>query len=147
MKPPTWRLDAAIYPHAVAIQTRYTDEDRLGHVNNIAVAGYYDEARSLFSREVFGKAGNPDALRIVTADSRVTYLAEVFYKDQVEVRTGILRIGTASYDLAQALFVGGHCRGLCTTTFVQANAAGSSPLSEPLRAVLGEMMIDQPVTA
>jgi acyl-CoA thioester hydrolase len=97
MKPPAWRQDRSIYPHAFAIQTRYVDEDRLGHVNNIAIAGYYDEARSCFSRLVFGKVDRAEMSRIVTADSRVTYLAEVFHLDDLEVCTGILRIGTASY--------------------------------------------------
>lgn len=144
MKPPAWRRTRAVYPHACTIQTRYTDEDRLGHINNIAVAAYYDEARSLFSRAVFDTAGRDEFTRIVTADSRVTYLAEVFYQDQLEVLTGILRIGTASYDLGQGLFRGEQCVGLCSTTFVQATPQGSSPLSPALRAVLEAMLIQTP---
>ena len=141
MKPPAWRQDRSIYPHSFAIQTRYVDEDRLGHVNNIAIAGYYDEARSRFSRLVFGKVDRNEMSRIVTADSRVTYLAEVFYENELEVCTGILRIGTASYELGQGLFHQGRCLGICTTTFVQASATGSSPLSAGLRAALSDMKI------
>ncbi|NML95173.1 acyl-CoA thioesterase [Novosphingobium olei] len=155
MKPPAWRLDPAIYPHVCQIQTRYTDEDMLRHVNNIAVAGYYDEARSRFSRAIFNatNAASGESLgaahgrgRIVTADSRVSYLAEVFHRDDetVEIRTGILRIGTSSYEIGQALIQGGRCAGLCTTVFVQADASGSSPLSPALRAVLEAQMIKAP---
>jgi acyl-CoA thioesterase FadM len=50
MNPPAWRQDRALYPHSIRVQTRYHDEDRLGHVNNIAVAAYYDEARSQLMR-------------------------------------------------------------------------------------------------
>lgn len=146
MKPPAWRQDRAIYPFSCVIQTRYTDEDSLGHINNISVAAYYDEARSKFSRHVFGKAGRTEMTRIVTADSRVTYLAEVFHKDAdaVEVCTGILRIGSASYEIGQAMYQDGRCVGICTTTFVQATAEGSSPLSGSLKAALQEMMIHAP---
>ena len=144
MKPPAWRQDRAIYPFSCAIQTRYADEDRLGHINNIAVAGYYDEARSKFSRHVFAKVDPAEMSRIVTADSRVTYLAEVFYKEEVDVCTGILRIGTASYEIGQAMYQDGRCVGICTTTFVQATAAGSSPLSASLKGVLQDKMIHAP---
>lgn len=146
MKPPAWRQDRAIYPHTFAIQTRYADEDRLGHVNNIAIAGYYDEARSRFSRAIFNSIGKNEMSRIVTADSRVTYLAEVFYQDELDVCTGILRIGTASYEIGQALFQKGRCVGICTTTFVQATSSGSSPLSDSLKAALARMQIRKPDT-
>ena len=144
MKPPAWRQDRAVYPHSFHIQTRYRDEDGLHHINNIAVAAYYDETRARFSREVFKTAGLGDRVRIVTADSRVSYLAEVFHPDEVEVRSGILRIGKASYDIGQAMFQKGRCVGICTTTFVQASAEGSSPLEPGLRAALEAMMISEP---
>lgn len=147
MKPPAWRQDRAVYPHATTIQTRYHDEDSLRHINNIAIAAYYDEARSRFSRQTFDAAGADNWIRIVTADSRVTYLGEVFHPDDVEVRTGILRIGSASYDIGQAMFQKGKCVGICTTTFVQATKEGSSPLSPALHAALEAMAIKTPVAA
>lgn len=148
MKPPAWRLDRAAYPVSTTIQTRYHDEDMLGHVNNIAVAAYYDEARSRFSHEVFRKANVLKRVRIVTAASSVSYLGEVFHGDDgAEVVTGILRIGTASYDLGQAMFQRGRCVGICTTTFVQASKEGSSPLSPELRAALEAVLIREPAPA
>ncbi len=147
MKAPAWRLARAAYPIGCAIQSRYTDEDRLGHINNIAIATYYDEARMRFSSGLFAEIGREQVTRIVTADSRVTYLAEAFYGDELEVRTGILRIGSASYDIGQALFVGESCIGLCTTTFVQATAQGSSPLSPAMRRALEAVSIHPPVPA
>lgn len=145
MKPPAWRRERAIYPHGFQIQTRYRDEDLLAHVNNIALAEYYDEVRSRFMRVIFEAAGGRlDSQRIVTADSRVSYLAEVFHPDMVEIGSGILRIGGASFEIGQALFQKGRCVGLCATTFVQATAEGSSPLSPALRAVLEGYLIKAP---
>lgn len=52
-------------------------------------------------------------------DRRVTDLAEVFDAGaEPVVRTGISRIGKASYDPAQAPFQGDACVGVCTTTIV-----------------------------
>ena len=90
MKPPAWRQDRALYPHSVRVQTRYHDEDRLGHVNNIAVAAYYDEARSQLMRRTFELTGGLTGVRIVTADVRVSYMGEVFHPGDVEVASGIL---------------------------------------------------------
>lgn len=148
MKPPLWRQDRALYPHVFQIQTRYRDEDSLNHINNIALAGYYDEARARFTRQVFQEAGvNFDTVRIVTADSRVTYLAEVFHPDMIDIGSGILRIGKASYEIGQAMFQQGRCVGLCVTTFVQADATGARPLSEAYRAVLQKLLITAPAGA
>jgi len=74
----------------------------------------------------------------------VTYLAEVFHRGEVEICTGILRIGTASYEIGQALFQDGRSVGLCATTLVQASAAGASPLSDHLRAALEALRIRAP---
>ena len=136
MKPPIWRLDRAAYPHAFEIQTRYRDEDSLGHVNNNAVASYYDEARSRFMQQVFHKDHGLERVRIVTAETYVRFLGEVFHPDQIHIGTSILRIGTASFQIGQGLFQNGSCVGVCDTTFVQASSTGSQPLSEPLRAIL-----------
>ncbi|MFC0282238.1 acyl-CoA thioesterase [Camelimonas abortus] len=147
MKPPVWRLERSVYPHFVRIQTRYRDEDRLHHINNIAIAEYYDEARSVFTREMFAQAGVSERTRIVTADSRVTYLAEVFHMQPVEIATGILRIGGSSYEIGQALFVGDSCKGVCATVFVHAEKTGATPMPAQLRAALETMRIRVPQPA
>ena len=144
MKPPAWRQAPDCYPVRCTIESRYTDEDRLGHINNIAIATYYDEARSRFTKGRFAAIGSDQVSRIVTADSRVTYLAEVFHGDVIEVRTGILRIGTASFELGQAMFVDARCVGLCTTTIVQATARGSLPLSPAMRGALEGVLVRAP---
>lgn len=145
MKPPAWRFEREIYPHVFRLQTRYRDEDNLRHINNIAVAGYYDEARSRFTHGLFARLGDASKVRIVTADSHVHYLAEVFHPDEVEIRTGILRIGNASYQIGQALFQKGRCAGVCTTTFVFTADGGSAPIPDRLRSMLEEFLVRAPV--
>jgi acyl-CoA thioester hydrolase len=147
MKPPAWRQDRAVYPASTLIQTRYHDEDMLGHINNIAQAAYFDEARSRMMREVFQSAGGLERVRIVTADVRVSYLGEVFHPDDVEVASGILRVGNASMEIGQAMFQKGRCVALCSAVFVQASAEGANPISPELRAALETFLIREPATA
>lgn len=142
MKPPAWRKDRTAYPFFTPIQTRYRDE--LAHINNVAIVEYYDEARWRFAREVFRRAGVPANGRIVAAESRQSYLAEVYHMQGIEIGTGILRIGNSSYDIGQALFVGDACKGICTTTIVYLESDQATPLSASLRAALTDMEIRQP---
>jgi len=145
MKPPNWRLQGASYPNVMRLETGYRDVDQLGHVNNIAIAGYYDEARSRFTNLTFAAAPKGAISRIVTVQSRIAYMGEVFHPNVLEVRTGILRIGRSSYDLAQALFQKDVCVGVCDTTLVQATSAGAEPLDPRFRAVLEGFLMTEAV--
>ena len=76
MRPPAWRLSADAYPVSFGLQTRYRDQDILAHVNNTAIAGYYDEGREMFMRQVFARVTDPVRPRIVTAEIRASFLGE-----------------------------------------------------------------------
>ncbi|MFC0282318.1 acyl-CoA thioesterase [Camelimonas abortus] len=141
MRPPAWRLERATYPYFTRIQTRYRDE--LLHINNVSIVGYYDEARWRFTRELFAQAGVPMRGRTVTAESRQSYLAEVFHMENVEVGTGVLRVGNSSCEIGQALFVGAECRGICASTIVFIADDRPAPLTASLRAALEEMLVRQ----
>lgn len=147
MKPAPWRLERAAYPFSFQLQTRYRDEDSLQHINNMAIAGYYDEARGRFMKQIFEDLGPAPWVRIVTADTHVSFLAETFHPDMLDIGSGITRIGNASMEISQAMFQKGKCVGICTTTFVQADEKGSSPLSPGLRAVLQSYLTAQATTA
>lgn len=137
MKPPAWRLDPGVYTYTTDIQTRYRDEDMLRHVNNMAIAGYYDEARNRFSRAIFKAAGDLTGTRLVNVENSVNFLAEVYHPDTVAVGSGILSIGASAYVIGQALFQKGVCVGTCDTVFVRASRSrGTSPLPDNLRAAL-----------
>ena len=144
MKPPAWRQNRALYPHSVRVQTRYHDEDRLGHVNNIAVAAYYDEARSQLMRRTFELTKGLTGVRIVTADVRVSYMGEVFHPGDVEVASGILRIGNSSWEIGQTMFQNDRCVGVAATVLVQASASGAGTIVPELRAALEQLLITAP---
>ena len=144
MKPPPWRLERDVYPHVTEVTTRYRDEDALRHVNNLAIAGYHDEGRNRFSHAIFAQAGDITGTRLVTAETRVTYLAEVFHPDILQVGSGILKIGRTSYQIGQGLFQKGRCVGLCTAVFVSATKRGTNPLPDNLLAVLERFRLRAP---
>jgi acyl-CoA thioester hydrolase len=122
------------------MELRFGDLDPLRHLNNVAVAQLYEEARVRF----LDGSGVRERLEpkhwFVIAELTVQYLAEGFYPDPVELGTGVLRVGGASFTLVHALFQNGRCIGSCDSVLVHVNReeGGARPLPDAARAVLRE---------
>lgn len=86
------------FPHGgklIELQLRWSDEDRLGHVNNARIVTLMEEARVRWAQrqqnaELFAQG-------YVVASLNVDYLAPVYYGKDLEVRVGVSRIGTKSF--------------------------------------------------
>ena len=144
MRNMTWLRERDVYPKQTALDTRYHDLDPLGHVNNVTVAAYYDDSRERLTREVFAGLKSEERGRVVTAQSTVIYLAEIFHPSTLTIGSGVLKIGKSSWEIGQAIFLDGRCLGLCATTIVQADSNGSHPLTPAMRARLEGYVIRQP---
>lgn len=114
------RLALKNYPFQWGIDTTFGDMDIVGHVNNVALARYYETGRSRFLIEM---TGNPSfftssKINTVVAEYTVRFLGEINFPDQVTVGTAIGRIGNSSFSSLQALFVNGECVGLSDAAMV-----------------------------
>ena len=134
----TRRLDPAADPVSTEVQTRFGDMDALRHLNNVALAGIYDDARVRFGATIDLTASRDRGHRIVVGEVTIRYLAEGRYPDPVTATAGVSRIGSSSYTLAQALFQDGRCISTCDTVFVyiKPDEGRSRPLPDSLRQVL-----------
>lgn len=79
----------------IEVQLRFSDEDRLGHVNNARIITLMEEARVRWAQrqqnsELFAQG-------YVVASLNVDYLTPVYYGKDLEVRVGVSRIGTKSF--------------------------------------------------
>jgi acyl-CoA thioester hydrolase len=97
------------------------------------------------TRQIFADLPPHTKGRIVTAESRVAYLAEVLHPSTVIIGAGITRIGNSSFEIGQAAFVDGACAGVCLTTLVRTAEPGADrSLAPELRAALEALLIKQP---
>lgn len=128
-------LDAARYPFILTVQTRFSDVDTLGHINNVAALYILQEGRAGFLR-LAGLLAHSDGARLLVAGQVVEYAAEMYFPDQIEVMTGIAGIGQTSFTLAQIARQGGRTGLYCESTLVLSGVSGPSPLPMPLKAVL-----------
>jgi acyl-CoA thioester hydrolase len=128
MKPELFRLSRAPYPYFRTVPARFGDMDEEGHLNNVALAGFYEEARVSFLRHYL-KSKDGQEFRFVIANMNITYLAEAHYPGDYDVGVGVSRIGNSSFNLGAGLFLGETCLGVMDT--VQVVIANDKPSSIP----------------
>ena len=135
MKVAVDRVEPGRYPLKARILARYADVDPLWHINNVAIAQYYEEARvsanmtMMDGRRIATEGGE----RILIAHQAIDYLREASYPGTLEIGIGVLRIGNSSYTFGMAMFQEGACVSLSEAVLVYADASGPARLPDEYR--------------
>ncbi len=141
MKPSPDRLQLELYPFRMEIAPRFGDMDPLRHLNNVALAGMYEEGRVRFGSALYPLRLQGRGYRLVIAEVSIRYLAESHYPAPLTIGVGVLRIGGAAHTLGQGLFQGGRCVGVCDTVLVHTAEGRPSPIPDALRATLTDNLL------
>jgi len=138
------RLDPSYYPARVAILTRYADVDPLWHINNVAIAQYYEEARVASMTRMFGdvRIPTPAGERVLLAHQSVDYLQEATYPGTLEAGLGVLRIGNTSWTLGMGMFQAGRCVSISDAVLVYADANGPARVPDNYRSRLEAWLLE-----
>jgi acyl-CoA thioester hydrolase len=143
MKQPNLRAVLATYPVHVEILTRFSDIDPQHHINNVAVAEFYQESRLGFHRALNAMYWErPHGSRTLVARHEMDYLAEIAYPGRVIVGVGLLKVGNTSYTLGSGMFQNDACVGIASTVLVHANAQGPAALPSAMREVLEKHLLE-----
>ena len=134
-RPEAWRTEIARYPFSAAIPTRWADLDLLGHINNVSMAGLFEEGRGKFNRSLALFREGSD-VRWLIAGVNINYLAEAHHPADVVIASGIGHIGTRSWTILSAAFQDGKCVATCDTALVYTDASGSVPFPAAFRPKL-----------
>ncbi|MFK7840640.1 MAG: acyl-CoA thioesterase [Sphingorhabdus sp.] len=135
-RPEPWQLDPANYPVSLVTQTRFQDIDPNRHLNNVAFATMFENARVRFNRALRPWTDRPKNERSMVAAITINYLREGQFPDDVEVSSGVSKIGTSSYVIAQAMFQNGKCIATCDAIIVCRTDGEGKPLRQ---AVVDEL--------
>jgi acyl-CoA thioester hydrolase len=141
MKNSAARLALESYPFTVQIETRFSDLDYQRHINNVAVANFYQEARLQFHRQLWPDAQRPQDTQTLIARHGMDYLKEIHYPGSIIVGLAVADIGRTSYTLASAMFQSQQCVGVAHTVLVFAQDSRPAPLPEPMRERLAQLCI------
>jgi len=141
-----FRLDPDRYPLKVNILARYADVDPLWHINNVAVAQFYEEARVSTTMIVMGgrRVGTPEGERILIAHQSIDYLREATYPGSLEIGIGVLGVGRTSFRYGMAMFQDGACVSVSEAVMVYADVHGPAELPEEYRQRLEDFLIPGP---
>ena len=131
----------ASYRQLTPVGIRFADLDTLGHVNNIAINVYVEQARVLFWRPLLERFGTPDIDTVVLRVA-VDYLAELGFPGDVLVGARLARIGTKSMVLMNPVFRDGKCHALgeCVIALFDKTARRTVAPSPEFRAELQRKM-------
>jgi acyl-CoA thioester hydrolase len=121
---------------------RYLDMDAQGHVNNLAIGAIAENGRAVFMMDEVLPLLGKDRMFVV-AQVTMTFRRELFFPGEVELATGISRIGASSAVVGQALFGAEGCAATVETVLVLIDKGSrrSASLPEALRARLGNWLL------
>lgn len=85
------------------IQIRFSDVDKLGHVNNAIYLSYLELARMHYFQEVAGGI-KWEREGIIMARIEIDYVAPVLLNEKLYVKTWCSRIGNKSFELSYTLY-------------------------------------------
>lgn len=85
------------------IEVRYGDLDPQGHVNNAKFLTYFEQARLAYWVQLglFTRDQSFMELGIILADVHITYLAPVYYGQNIKVGVHVSKLGNKSMTWAQ----------------------------------------------
>lgn len=131
--------DPAVLRWWAEIPTRFRDLDSNGHVNNVVVLSYVEEARLALRRRLTDPTDPGGGWRI--AASAVRYLEPIGYPATLRIGTVPTAVGTTSFGLGYGLFVGGRCVAVAISRSVHVDGTGTKAqlplaLAAALRAAL-----------
>ncbi len=145
MRPDKSALDVANYPFTIEIPTRFGDMDLLNHVNNVAIAGLFEESRIRFG--FFSRGKTLDELRaqarLVIVATTINYLSEVLYPEPVTLAVGIKHIGRTSYTVACLMLQYGKPVAYSVTTLVSSENGKSTPLPDLVSDILAKFVVKE----
>ena len=100
--------DRASFRFWTPVTIRFSDQDPLGHVNNVAYAAYIEAARTMFLGGLLNPDDNP-GIDYVLARVVIDYVKETHYPGTVDVGGRVTTVGTKSITSGYGVFVGDQC--------------------------------------
>jgi len=132
--------DPSSYAHWAVDIVRFSDQDAVGHVNNVAFAAYVETGRVAFGHEL--RVAGDRASSFILAQLVIDYRAQAHYPGEVQVGTRLLRIGRTSFKTGHGLFKDDVCIGTARCVLVHTRDGSPAPIEGGFRAQLEELLPD-----
>lgn len=97
------------YRHWSPVTIRFGDQDSMGHVNNVALAQYFEVGRTAYIYDMIRAAGAEGRIEFILARVVIDFVRELHYPGAVEVGSRLTRLGRKSLTSGYGVFRGDQC--------------------------------------
>ncbi|MBL7918611.1 MAG: acyl-CoA thioesterase [Bacteroidia bacterium] len=91
------------YKHHLKIQIRFSDIDKINHVNNACYLNYFETSRVDYFNKVFKGRNNWDEVGFVLARNEINHLQPIHLEDEIFCLTKVIKLGNKSLTLKNAI--------------------------------------------
>ena len=128
------------FHYFLPIQTRWSDNDLYGHVNNVTYYSYFDTAANALLIEKVNFDIHQSPIIGLVVDSACSFLHELSYPEIIDVGVTISKIGNSSLTYEVAIFKFGQetasTQGHFVHVFVDRETRKSTPIPIKIRDAL-----------
>lgn len=126
----------------MTVLPRFYETDALGHINNTVISGWFETAREPVFR-IFNPQLALGEWNLILARVEIDYVAQTHYGKEVLLKTGIEKIGNASFVVTQEAWQGKTCvaRGKAVQVYFNYQTQKSEPLPPEFRRELEKHLL------
>jgi acyl-CoA thioester hydrolase len=134
--------DAGTFRHWTPVSLRFSDQDSMGHINNVAFAAYVEQARVAFINAFLRNWG--EGIDYILASVNIDYHREMYFPGTVDIGVRLIRIGTKSITTGYGLFKDGTnvTTAGSVNVFFDTKNGMTIPIPDNLRAILGQELAE-----
>jgi acyl-CoA thioester hydrolase len=116
---------------------RYSDQDSMGHVNNVSIGAYIEAGRTMLIQGLLDQFDHP-GLDYILARVVIDYRRELHYPGTVEVGARLIRLGSKSLTAGYGVFQGDICFATseCVNVFYDMRTRSSVVPPQDVQAVI-----------
>ena len=133
------------YPHFLSIQTRWSDNDIYGHVNNVTYYSYFDTVVNCFLIDQGGLDIETDSVIGVAVETMCKFNKPLAYPEVLEAGLRVGKLGNSSVRYEIGIFQEGAAEAAAMGHFVHVfvdRATGKpAPIPDAIRSALERIKV------
>jgi acyl-CoA thioester hydrolase len=135
----------AAYPHILAIQTRWMDNDIYGHVNNVTYYSYFDTVVNSYLIDAGGLDIHDGSVVGFAVETTCRFFKPVAFPDRLAAGLRVGKLGNSSVRYEIAIFRDGEdmaaAAGHFVHVFVDRATDRPTPVPAAIRAALEKLVV------
>ncbi|UOF91629.1 acyl-CoA thioesterase [Fodinisporobacter ferrooxydans] len=127
---------------SIQLMPRFSETDALGHINNTVVPIWFEAGRvEIF--KIFVPDLDTTQWKLIVANINVDYIAQIYMEYEVEIRTGIQKIGNSSFVVYHEAIQKGQvvAKGTAVMVHYDFSEQKSKPIPNELREHLQRHLV------